>query len=328
MQAQVVQRALRQYGVTTKDIMPVQKGYRNESHGVAAADGKHYNLILYKQEPGITDKIHLANRASNYLAEQGLPCRQTQSDKIIVLSAPNFKQYGALYNYLPGETIPWEAYNQTHIKLLGMAMGRMHALLAKMPTTDYPNVVTQTTELLKRMHDYFSEPGVISALATKTATELDADIFDQLSSAVQSMANADNQVLHMDFVRGNILFSEAGSNDTLELDDTAITGILDFEKVAQGPIEFDVARTLAFLLVDCKYKPADKVRKYFLESGYIKRGEGRALDDKLLEQLLDVFLLHDFYKFLLHNPYEFLSQNEHFVRTRAILLGRKVISAT
>jgi Ser/Thr protein kinase RdoA (MazF antagonist) len=107
-----------------------------------------------------------------------------------------------------------------------------------------------------------------------------------------------------------------------------ISGILDFEKASWGPPIFDIARTLAFLIVDCKYKPEPKVRKYFLHSGYNKRGDSNFTHTKVFEQLVDFFLVHDFYKFLKHNPYETLEQNEHFVRTRDFLLKRNILIRT
>jgi len=126
----------------------------------------------------------------------------------------------------------------------------------------------------------------------------------------------------MDFVRGNILFDEG----------VHITGVLDFEKASHGHPLFDIARTLAFLLVDCKYKTEAQVRKYFLLSGYNKRGTGdfkiTAMNARLLEQLVELFLLYDFYKFLRHNPYEALPQNEHFVRTQALLLQRQLLAGS
>ncbi len=113
-----------------------------------------------------------------------------------------------------------------------------------------------------------------------------------------------------------------------------MTGILDFEKTAYGHPVFDVARTLAFLLVDCEYKGEAKIRKYFLQSGYNKRGTVNFRNPiikhgnrttNLLESLIDLFLLYDFYKFLRHNPYEFLEQNHHYKRTRDILLTRNML---
>ena len=119
----------------------------------------------------------------------------------------------------------------------------------------------------------------------------------------------------MDFVRGNILF-----------DGSDITGILDFEKTAMGHNFVDIARTLAFLMVDCKFKTVDKVVKYFLYSGYHKRGQMKDVGDKaILNQLIEMFLVYDFYKFLRHNPYESLHLNEHYVRTNHILDKRGVI---
>ncbi len=123
-----------------------------------------------------------------------------------------------------------------------------------------------------------------------------------------------------------------GSN--LTVNNVTVTGILDFEKTAYGHPLFDIARSLAFLLIDCKYKDAAKIRKYFLQSGYAKRGQTtlplinlhtRDTSVSLLEQLIDLFLLHDFYKFLLHNPYESLARNEHYQRTEQLLLERGLI---
>jgi hypothetical protein len=119
----------------------------------------------------------------------------------------------------------------------------------------------------------------------------------------------------MDFVRGNILF-----------EGDEISGILDFEKTASGHTVMDISRTLAFLLVDCKYKTIDKVIKYFLYSGYQKRGKNKDIgNDADRKILVEMFLFYDLYKFLLHNPYEFLQQNEHYVRTKDILIGRGVL---
>jgi aminoglycoside phosphotransferase (APT) family kinase protein len=120
----------------------------------------------------------------------------------------------------------------------------------------------------------------------------------------------------MDFVRGNILFSGF-----------EITGILDFEKTALGHPIMDMARTLAFLLVDCKYKTEEKVNKYFVQSGYTKRGANKeTINDDDRGLLVEMFLLYDLYKFLRHNPYESLYENEHYIRTKDILVKYGVIS--
>ncbi len=51
----------------------------------------------------------------------------------------------------------------------------------------------------------------------------------------------------------------------------------------------------------------------------------KGADYDLLEVLVDLFLFYDFYKFLRHNPYESLTDNEHFIRTKAILLRQGLI---
>jgi Ser/Thr protein kinase RdoA (MazF antagonist) len=354
------------YGLQPKRHLPTQKGYRNQTHPIELTDGQLVNLIIYKQEPGIVAKIKHANAAADFLASKGFPARKTYSSKIVQLKAGQHTKYASLYYYLPGNTIPWEAYTQNHIKLLGMAMANMHHVLRKLDLPDLPAVADEYHTIFNHMSDYFTRSGVRSALQSKL--DLQPPAIDKHKQILKKTGNLPSQILHMDFVRGNVLFVDIGSAPTnrlplprhpgpelgssknellidwipdqvrndgnqsrltpkLQLGHVSLTGILDFEKTSQGHPIFDVARTLAFLLVDSKFKTEAKIRKYFLQSGYIKRGGGQ-LDTpamRLLEPLLDVFLLYDFYKFLRHNPYESLPHNQHFVRTRDILLQRKVI---
>lgn len=318
MAKELVARILQQYGLEPLAVREVQKGYRNEAYAVELAGGKILNLIIYKREAGIVDKIKNANYVSDYLAGRGLPTRKTADPRITKLKGEGLTKYAALYEYLPGKTIPWEAYTMDHIKQLGAVMSNMHALLRPLPQKDLPFVIDECRALLKRIEKYFAEEGVHDALAGK----LGLAVLDttRLKPALTASIDLPAQALHMDFVRGNILF--------VDDDAPAITGILDFEKAAWGPVVFDIARTLAFLIVDCKYKEEAKVRKYFLQSGYNKRGQNTFVTSELLEDLLDFFLLHDFYKFLRHNPYESLERNEHFIRTRDFLLKRNILAQT
>jgi Ser/Thr protein kinase RdoA (MazF antagonist) len=196
-----------------------------------------------------------------------------------------------------------------HLKNLGGAMSQMHAIL-----TDHkerlPVAIYDMQQLLSRMQVYFAQDGVRKALVSKLQLLPPNLDFEKLLEICQKLPG--QQALHLDFVRGNVLF-----------DGKQVSGVLDFEKAAYGHPVLDVARTLAFLLVDCKYKPELKIRKYFLESGYNKRGPQKLdVAQNILEELINFFLTHDFYKFLLHNPYESLPQNEHFVRTKALLVKR------
>lgn len=230
-------------------------------------------------------------------------------------------RYAALYEYLPGHTIPWDNYTMERLKQLGAIMSTMHQLLKHAPFTLENQVVAEYTAITARMQKYFMDNGVQQAMHTKLGLEarVPQSFFKLLAG---SAALPHQQPLHMDFVRGNILFDNAAN----------ITGVLDFEKASQGHPLFDIARTTAFLLVDCRYKTPSQIHKYFLISGYNKRGTGdfklTAANARLLEQLIDLFLFYDFYKFLRHNPYESLLENEHFVRTRALLLQRQLLAKT
>ena len=315
--SQLIERLVAGYGLSLANMRPPQKGYRNQSYPIILSDGRTVNLILHKAEPNALALIRRANDVSSYLHRKGFPCR-IMIGPIAKFSSVRVTKYAALYTYLPGETIPWEAYTMRHIKLAGKILGTMHETLATF-SSKLPDIIEANIELNSRMLRYFADPAVAHALDAKLGLRVQHADFRPLLYASRQLPN--RQALHMDFVRGNILF--AGKGDSLR-----ISGILDFEKTAHGPVLFDIARTLAFLLVDCKYKPANKVWKYFLHSGYRKQ-TGRfaytSTNKRVLQELVSFNLLHDFYKFLRHNPYEYLPQNEHFVRTRNLLQARNII---
>lgn len=328
MDSAIIKRILQGYGIAYKAILPPQKGYRNQSYPVVLLDSQMINLMLYKREPGIRQRIQHANQVGDYLAIHGFPARRTYHPQLICLRAGQRRKYGALYTYLPGHTIPWEAYTKAHLKALGAMMSDMHAALTAFPApVRLPDVAVEYQVIVKRMQRYFADFSVAAAMQQKLGLQVrsgSCEGYNQLLVFCRTLPN--QQVLHMDFVRSNILF-----------EDQTITGILDFEKTACGHPLFDIARTFAFLLVDCKYKTKDQVRKAFLTSGYIRRGKQPFKDIRLhqngqsyslLESLMGLFLLHDFYKFLRHNPYECLEQNEHFVRTVTALKERGLVWRT
>lgn len=316
MHGRILSRVLKQYGIKSVRIFEPQKGYRNEIWPIVTGNGDLINVTFFKREPDSLQRIHHADSVSEYLAKHGLPTRLRYDKRILQLHGKRGITNVGIYTYLPGETIPWEAYTMKHIKLLGRTMSDMHALLSKDIAVDnLPSVYEEYLAVIERMRRYFGHDDIVGALKEKLGLEVITtfDIYEQLLHDCDSQLS--KQPLHMDFVRGNILF-----------EGDRLTGVLDFEKTAMGAPVVDVARTLAFLLVDCKYKTEEKVRKYFLYSGYIKRGATKTLGDTpTRERLVELFLLYDFYKFLRHNPYESLPDNEHFVRTRDILIRIGVI---
>ena len=323
MQEDFVKRLMRHYGLEVHRVGAFSQGYRNTIWPVTLNDGRIVALILYKNDPDILVRIKAAHAVSRYLVSRGLPVRAPLSKKIATIRTEHGTRYAGLYTYLPGSTIPWEGYTQKHIKLLGKTLSDMHALLRECPATGIPSVTAEYLAILERMQIYFSREEIIDATQRKLNVHVDTRRLAYLGTIIRALENHPKQIpLHMDFVRGNILFDD----DSEEL---RISGIVDFEKTAIGHPLFDIARTLAFLLVDCKYTSQEKVRKYFLYSGYHKRGamhlpllvgHSGATDISILEILTELFLVYDFYKFLRHNPYESLAQNEHYVRTRDILL--------
>ncbi|MFY9227723.1 MAG: phosphotransferase [Candidatus Microsaccharimonas sp.] len=318
MRVELAEQALELYGLDYARILSVQTGYRNHIFPVELHDGTMVQLTLYKSEPDILARIQRSDTVSGFAAEKGLPTRTRKDPRTIRMRGSTKDIFAALYNYLPGETIAWEAYTTSHLKSLGKTMSDLHGALKDFDTTSQILVIDELESLLGRMRRYFEAKEVMRAMHDKLSLTFSVsfDRYERLLSGCRALQGT--QQLHMDFVRGNVLF-----------DRQEITGILDFEKTSVGHPLFDVARTLAFLLVDCKYKTEDEVRRYFLQSGYHKRGASK-LDyyPGLLERLVEFFLLHDFYKFLRHNPYESLNDNEHFVRTVSMLTRGGVLHYT
>jgi len=339
----VIYKVLTKFGYDQNDIsiQPTQSGYRNLVVPIKtkATKPKKLALIFYKREPKVLEKIKLANLISNQLANIGWPTRQTISkNHQNILRLKNNKQsiYCCLYNYLNGHTIEWENYTKKHIKLLGQVLGYLHQDLAKIRTNSKIIANKECSNLrlkLLEMNTYFNNKKIQHAIEQKLKLKMNNSSFDRFSRLIKRLdLQKESQILHLDFVRGNVLFDNLSNchfdqrfvlklkKKSTTKKTLAITGVLDFEKAALGLPELDISRTLAFLLVDCKNKTPDKIFQHFLNSGYIKRAGNTKPNQALIKELIFMYLLIDFYHFLKHNPYEYLNQNQHFLRTRNYLL--------
>lgn len=323
MFARIVPDIIDKYGLDSTRIGNVQKGYRSESYPLLLSDGTTVNLLFYKHEIHILDRIKTADYVAGQAFASELPVRTRYDQRLLRIGDRN---YVGVYNYLPGTTISWEAYTKKHIKLVGWAMADLHTALKSLPAQRSRLLSDEMMEQIDRMERYFRTPAVVDAIQQKLGVKIDTEQFDPLQKLIDySAKSSGQQYLHMDMVRGNILFDEARPNAKWQIDDIQLSGIIDFEKAAYGLPVCDVARTLAFLLVDCP-KPTDKIYKYFLDSGYHKRGGATLEHIDLLPHFIRLFLIHDFYKFLKHTPYESLHDNYHYNRTRDILKTYGIIS--
>lgn len=330
---QLARRIISLYGFSSVDIYPEQTGYRNRSYRFTTEKSENLNLIIYKDEPDILDRINKADKISECAHLAGLPTRFRRSSKTVQIKSKNNSTIARLYNYLPGKTIPWEQYTKKHIKLLGWSLSDLHAELKNQDSApNLESINDRMLSLVDEMNGYLSSAGVASAIRKKLKVDINLKKLHFFSDFLKKYKKQSSQPLHMDFVRGNILFTKNKKNKTFwQIGAEKLVGIIDFEKVASGSVLFDVARTYAFLLVDCSKKTPEKIFKYFVLSGYNKRGKNTIeLSDKNMKSLsvlTDLFLLYDFYKFLLHNPYESLKENHHFVVTKDILLKRKMLKS-
>lgn len=317
-----LRKSLELYDLPLSKVVTIAKGYRNTSHIVELENNKKINLIVYKSEPGIQERIQRINQFGLFFNNSSLPVRVPIDDRLSRFKINDKIFHMGIYNYLPGATIPWDMYSMKHIKLLGWALGDFHRH-SRTFTVQLPNASSEYLDHIDVMSRYFDGQNVIAAMGSKLGIASNIQ-FDSLTHTVNELSILPNQqALHLDFVRGNILFDKSDKNYAYRLGDIAISGIIDLEKASWGHPVWDVARSMSFLLVDCP-KPAEKINKYFIQSGYRKRA-GQAIQLPLLREAVIMFLVYDFYKFLRDNPYESLSQNHHYRRTRDILAQENML---
>ena len=336
MYGRVVGEVVVQFGLSVRNVSQPQKGYRNESYALTLSDGQTVNLLFYKREAGMVERIRQADSFSQLAATAGYPVRDRYDSRTMQLRTSRGVSYAAVYTYLPGTTIPWEAYSRRHIKLLGWVMSDLHALGNNSPVPHEQTVVPcEMAPMVARMTTYFYDAGVMRAMHQTLGVALSPLAparLERLLAAVGSIKAVTR--LHMDLVRGNVLFAPSQSADRWQLKGLAVSGVIDFEKASVGPPIVDMARSLAFLMVDCPFYDEPSIERYFIQSGYMKRGASQfdattEIDGytyrQLLHGLVGLFLLYDFYKFLRHTPYESLADNHHYIRTRDILLYRGML---
>jgi len=169
MKPATIHKVLEQYGYSADKLYDPFSGYRNTSYRADVGD-KSLNVIIYKDEPGIVQRIYRTNWLGEYLSGLGLPVRYPLDDRILTLHAPRLR-YAVLYNYLPGTTIAWEAYTKNHIKLQGWAMASLHNYLRAFPDTSdgktsdftpalgaFPVLCDEYSAITDRMLAYFAQP--------------------------------------------------------------------------------------------------------------------------------------------------------------------------
>lgn len=322
-------QAYEAYGYSVTELLPAISGYRNTCYPALTNKGS-VNLIVYKKEAGILARIKRTNLLGTELRHRGLAVRSPADHRILRLSQ-NSELYASVYHFLPGKTIPWEAYTKKHIKLLGWVLSDFHAAAHSIEKTIFPAVTDEYTGHLARMQTYFMDSNVKNALLRKLGLRVRYEFFDTAKTLLEAVSKlSDQTILHMDLLRGNVLFDVAQSASVYSIEDVELTGVIDLEKASVGHPLFDVARTLAFLEVDCSSKSASSVRRYLIDSGYNKRGNNTVSPTNiggldLLVTAKQLFLMYDFYKFLRQNPYEDLLRNYHFIRTRDILLAYNLL---
>jgi Ser/Thr protein kinase RdoA (MazF antagonist) len=267
---------------------------------------------------------------AGYLRNKGLPVRTAINTKVLTFQHENKTRFFSLFEFLPGDTISWEAYTRRHLRSLGLYLGKMHSALKEidLPLQTIKNWNEYIVDDANKLRSYLKTNSkyIEQKLNIKiNVKEVEKTIYEVVNyTCPYEDPELLPQLIHCDFVRGNVLFSNIKSGLIYK-----ITGILDFEKMLYGKVEIDVARTLAFLFVDCKYKTQDEIIKYFLNEGYNTLGCADPKQQKVifsqLEKYMLYFWLRDFWKYLECNPYEDLGNNEHFIRTSGQLVKYGII---
>lgn len=328
----------------------IKGGYRNLSIPVLIENKSKLNIILYKTTEKTLENIRQIHQIARVLHHHKFPCRYSIDNKIYCTSNKSRKYYFAIYNYIEGNTKDWQMFTKRDLKHVGRLMAKMHMIFKRegeqslapaklsssksLPSSqtcfkrggelrcgisNIEDISTRNIRLINLMRKYFNDQNVLGAIQEKLKLKIDNEKLQELfnfvsdyrplqSPLVTASPRKQVTILHMDFVRGNIIFK-----------DKKINGIIDFEKVAVGDIHFDLARTFAFFLVDLSHKTYQEIYEQFILKGYFSNIQIE-IDHDLFENLINFYLIYDFYKFLKHNPYEYLEENYHYRRTREILI--------
>ncbi len=314
------------------------EGYMNNCLEISFPnrDGKFiiivYNALNYFL-PKHKAQLEQAYETAEILSRHGIPCRiphKTDTGRHLIevkIPGSENKHFFGIYNFLPGSTLPWEGWTRRHLRSLGSTMAKMHEIwkAARIDTQNLPEWNSYLNHDYEHLCGYFikNAPYIQSKLSLK----FDKEACDQLIDSIKQLSQSfESQLIHYDLVRGNVLFS-----DKKEKLIYPIIGIIDFEKVMLAPVIVDIARTLAFLIVDCKYKTENEISRYFFDEGCLAQSENQQAKKFSLEALKPLvlyFWLRDLWKFLLSNPYESLKENYHFNKTVEQLIKHKLITTT
>ena len=170
------------------------------------ADGKTYALRVFRPEQAaVCEREALAMRA---LAPAGLPV------PVVHARATWQTRPALLLSWISGAPLLTQAQAQPwRVWQLGVAMGRMHARIHRLPVAD---------SLRRALPDWLARAG-----------ELPPGLRRELASAAESRQPS---LLHLDFHPLNVM-AEGGR----------ITGVLDWANVAVGDRRADLARTVTIL---------------------------------------------------------------------------------
>ncbi|MBD3329774.1 phosphotransferase [Candidatus Dojkabacteria bacterium] len=314
------------------EIEELEQGYMNLVFRIGS-EKTSYICIIYNRNRYNDSKaqryLSKSYQAAEFLSQNKIPVRTAYKNRNGgLISRADFgdgkQRLFGLYKFLSGSTIPWESYTRRHLRSLGRTLNQIHRTWAEYEnaTGDFVKWNEYIEKDSKSMLEYFNRNEKF--IKIKLGVKLDFSAYDLLIKSIQTTFQTGFQLIHCDFVRGNILFSQKKLPKVYP-----ITGVLDFEKVMAAPIQVDLARTLAFLLVDCKYKTREEIIKYFITEGYLWKVEKGIPDSKLnfneIQKLVNYFWMRDLWKLLQCNPYEDLSLNFHYDKTVQKLIKQKLI---
>jgi Ser/Thr protein kinase RdoA (MazF antagonist) len=318
-----------------------------------------YNTNRYSEEKS-QNRIKNAYMAARVLNRNSIPVRiplktatSPPKDFIEINVTDQKTTILGVYNYLPGQTVPWESYTRRHLRAVGLYMRRIHHIWQQEDPNKYPFLPKWTDYIRndsQKLFKYFKKNQ--QYIKKKLDIEIDLDFIKTLKKQITNSPLHQphlNQLVHQDLVRGNILFGSMKKKNIYP-----IHGIIDFEKILIANPITDLARTLSFLFVDCKYKTIPEIKKYFLDQGYFafetihnqkfpnapkqsklkQETVTKEKNKKLLTELppfrhikhfMLYFWVRDLWKLLSRNPYQDLMHNFHYKQTSNRLHAEKVI---
>ncbi|WP_164472641.1 phosphotransferase enzyme family protein [Cohnella candidum] len=250
-------------GVSITGMSPIDKGWLNVKWRMDTEQGplfvKYYHPERYKIHirPDRKAEIERTLRFQDGLNEDGIPCPRVYRFDGSYIKETHSGLHYTVMEWLDGYTVPAGSMNKAQMHELGIATGRMHCWLGRIPQLEQPAWKPDKEAYLRQWKLNWDEAERADDSVVKEWLRRSCSIVD--STDFHIFDPSPIGWLHWDLWVDNILLREHG-----------VAGIVDFDRMTMAYPEIDVARAvLSGALLDGQLD-AGKVQAFM--EGYRQNG--------------------------------------------------------